>query len=170
MFNRAIHSLSVSVGNTTAELTFACGIQLYTEPRRRAVSVIFENWPFVILIRHEYCICVLFDTSKLFFLSKIMCYLKGILYSLKPQDSFGEFDNLFSWSSESTGNHIKHHQTFLQLFLMTHIVICNVAQVLANYHYVQKTYGKLFGGTPIFFLCFGVLVISWKWKRFGANC
>ena len=27
--------------------------------------------------------------------------------NLKPQDSFGEFNHFFSWSSESAGNHQK---------------------------------------------------------------
>ena len=30
-----------------------------------------------------------------------------VFMTLKPQDSFGEFNNFFSWSSESVGNHQK---------------------------------------------------------------
>ena len=38
---------------------------------------------------------------------------------LKPQDSFGEFDNFFLDLQKVQEIIRKHHQTFLQLFLMT---------------------------------------------------
>ena len=72
---------------------------------------------------------------------------------LKPQDSFGEFNNSFSLSSESAGNHQKHHQTFQQLFgMMIVMQYCPVAK----YHYVHNLWQSVRGDTENFY----VLVIS----------
>ena len=84
------------------------------------------------------------------------------IYVLKPQDSFGEFERRKKILQRVLEIIRKHHQTFLQLFLMTYLMhYCP----MANYHYVHNLWQSVRGDSKHF-----VLVISWKWKHFGANC
>ena len=68
-------------------------------------------------------------------------------YILKPEDSFGEFNNKNSWSSESAGNHQKIPS---DLPGMTHCNAILPNDKLSLYMYI--TYGKVFGGTPNIFM------------------
>ena len=66
------------------------------------------------------------------------------MYTLKPQDSFGEFNNLiFSWSSECAGNHQKTPSD-LPAIVLNDILWCNIAELQIIIVYI--TYGKVFGG------------------------
>ena len=82
--------------------------------------------------------------------------------SLKPQDSFGKFDTfflIFRKCRKSSENTIRPTCNCLEL----HIVMqfCPIA----NYHYVHNLWQSVRGNSEHFY----VLVISWKWKHFGAN-
>ena len=55
------------------------------------------------------------------FFNTLLHITEGLLI-LKPQDSFGEFDNFFLDLQKVQDIIRKHHQTFLQLFGMTY---CN---------------------------------------------
>ena len=69
---------------------------------------------------------------------------------LKPQDSFGEFDNFFlDRSSESAGNHQKTPSDLLAI-VWNDILSCSIAQWQIIIMYI--TYGKVFGGTPNIFM------------------
>ena len=67
---------------------------------------------------------------------------------LKPQDSFGEFNNFYLYLQKVQEIIRKHHQTFLQLFGMTY---CNAILPNGN-HYVHNLDGKVFRGTPNIFM------------------
>ena len=87
--------------------------------------------------------------------------------TLKPQDSFGEFDKKFLDLQKVQEIIIKHCQTFLQLFWMSY---CNATlpsgkSSLCSLHNLH-VWQSVRGDSEHFYF----LVISWKWKHFGANC
>ena len=74
-------------------------------------------------------------------------YLMYEMLGLKPRDSFGEFDNIFSWSSESAGNHQKSPSDLPAIVWNNY---CNA--ILPNGKLSLCIYGKVFGGTPNIFM------------------
>ena len=91
--------------------------------------------------------------------------------ALKSQDSFGEFNKKILDHQKVQEIIRKHHQTFLQLFWMTY---CNAILPSSKLSLCTYPMAKCFffggggGGGDSKHLY--VLVISWKWKHFGANC
>ena len=81
---------------------------------------------------------------------------------LKPQDSFGEFFLIFKKCKNSSENIIRPS---CKMFWMTY---CNANWncPMANYHYVYNLWPNVRGDSENVY----VLVISWKWKHFKANC
>ena len=83
--------------------------------------------------------------------------------ALKPQDSFGEFNNfflIFRKCGKSSENTIRPSCNCLEWH--TVMQYCP----MANYHYVHNLWQSVQGDSEHFY----VLVIYWKWKHFGANC
>ena len=71
------------------------------------------------------------------------------IQTLKPQDSFDEFNNFFLDLRKVQEIIRKHHQTFLQLFGMTY---CNAILPNGKFIIMYITYAKVFGGTPNIFM------------------
>ena len=101
----------------------------------------------------DFCECCSKEVIKFFWCS---------VY-LKPQDSFGEFNKTFSWSTESAGNHQKNTTRHSCNCFDWHMVMQHCA--VANYHYVHNLWQSVRGDSEHLY----VLIISWKWKHFGAN-
>ena len=105
--------------------------------------------------------CLLFYyNGSIHYLKKKVSFISSIL---KPQDSFGEFYKFFLDLQKVQEIMKKHNQTFLQLFGMTY---CNAILHNGSYHYVHNLWQSVRGDSEHFY----VLVISWKWKHFEANC
>ena len=88
--------------------------------------------PIIMLSKVDACYCIRHSSKESF--------------NLKPQDSFGEFDN--SWSSESAGNHQKTPSDLPAIVLND---FCN-AILPSGKLSLCITYGKVFGGTPNMFM------------------
>ena len=74
--------------------------------------------------------------------------------SLKPQDSFGKFDNFFLDLPESAGNHQKTPSD-LPAIVWNDIIVMQYCP-MANYHYVHNLWQSVRGDSEHFY----VLVIS----------
>ena len=91
-------------------------------------------------------------------LSIITYIIKLWLRNLKPQDSFGEFNNFFLCLQKVQKIIRKHHQTFLQLFWMTccptMLPNCPTMQYcpMANYHYVHNLWQSVRGDSEHFYV------------------
>ena len=83
---------------------------------------------------------------------------------LKPQDSFGEFNNFFSWSSESA-RHLSENTIRPSCNCLEWHIVMQYCP-MANYHYVHNLWQIVRGDSENIY----VLIISCKWKHFGANC
>ena len=69
--------------------------------------------------------------------------------NLKPQDSFGEFNNKNSWSSENVGNHQKTPSD-LPAIVLNDILQCNYYCPVANYHHVHNLWQSVRGDSEHF--------------------
>ena len=86
------------------------------------------------------------------------------IHVLKPQDSFGEFEEkkflIFRNCRKSSENTIRPSCNCLDWHIL--MQYCP----MANYHYVHNLWQSVRGDSKHSY----VLLISWKWKHFGANC